>query len=168
MFLHPHHKAMTIGVLWGAVLVGPPALATAQGQESSPVAVAVPVLAKAGEELALSRPELVALNAALNATQKTPPNGVLPTLPVRLRVWGFEVYDARLWTPRGFRHSQYVQHPFALELQYLRRLDGADIASRSVDEMRRVGPISDAQAQSCRRPWASCFPMWRKATASRA
>ena len=87
-------------------------------------------------------------NAAFSRPEVTGLGGVVPTAPVRLRVWGFEVYDARLWTPVGFRHSAYTQFPFALELQYLRKLEGAAIASRSIDEMRRVGSFSDAQAQS--------------------
>jgi hypothetical protein len=93
-----------------------------------------------------SRPEVAALR------------GAVPTAPVRLRVWGFEVYDARLWTPHGFRHSQAAQHLFALELQYLRRLEGAAIASRSIDEMRRVGSFSDAQAQSWLAAMRELFP----------
>lgn len=93
-----------------------------------------------------ARPEMAALN------------GVVPTAPVRLRVWGFEVYDARLWTPRGFRLSQAAQFPFALELQYLRSLDGSAIASRSIDEMRRVGNFSDAQSQSWLAAMRELFP----------
>ncbi len=93
-----------------------------------------------------SRPEVAALS------------GVVPTAPVRLRVWGFEVYDARLWMPVGFRHSQYAQYSFALELQYLRRLEGAAIASRSIDEMRRVGSFTDAQAQSWLAAMRELFP----------
>ena len=93
-----------------------------------------------------SRPEVAALS------------GVVPTAPVRLRVWGFEVYDARLWTPLGFRHSQHELHPFALELQYLRRLEGASIASRSIDEMRRVGNFSDVQAQGWLSAMSALFP----------
>jgi hypothetical protein len=84
--------------------------------------------------------------------------GVVPSAPARLRVWGFEVYDARLWTPAGFRHQQAAQFPFALELQYLRRLEGAAIASRSIDEMRRVGSFSDAQAQTWLAAFRELFP----------
>jgi hypothetical protein len=68
------------------------------------------------------------------------------------------VYDARLWTPVGFRHSTYTQFPFALELQYLRKLEGTAIASRSIDEMRRVGSFSDAQAQSWLVAMRELFP----------
>lgn len=97
-------------------------------------------------------------NAAYNRPEVSGLGGVVPTAPVRLRVWGFDVYDARLWTPQGFRHGQYTQFPFALELQYLRRLEGAAIASRSVEEMRRVGSFSDAQAQSWLAAMRELFP----------
>ncbi len=97
-------------------------------------------------------------NAAFNRPEVTGLGGVVPTAPVRLRVWGFEVYDARLWTPLGFRHGQYMQFPFALELQYLRRLEGAAIASRSIEEMRRVGSFSDAQAQNWLLAMRELFP----------
>jgi hypothetical protein len=85
-------------------------------------------------------------------------SGAVPTAPVRLRVWGFEVYDARLWTPATFRHSQYTEHAFALELQYLRRLEGTAIASRSIDEMRRVGSFTEAQAQNWLATMRTLFP----------
>jgi hypothetical protein len=97
-------------------------------------------------------------NAAFSRPEVTGLGGVAPTAPVRLRVWGFEVYDARLWTPVGFRHGQYTQFPFALELQYLRKLEGSAIASRSIDEMRRVGSFSDAQAQSWLAAMRELFP----------
>jgi len=64
----------------------------------------------------------------------------------RLRVWGFEVYDAALWVAPGFQAPQYTDHGFALTLQYLRELDSDAIARRSIDEMRRVGHFDEAQA----------------------
>ena len=64
----------------------------------------------------------------------------------RLKVWGFEVYDARLWAPGGFSAGSYSALPLALELVYLRDFRAADIAERSLKEMRRSQPISDAQA----------------------
>jgi hypothetical protein len=119
-----HPLTWGVQVLGCALLLG--ALAAEVRAQSTPVA---------NPNAAFSRPEVTGLG------------GVVPTAPVRLRVWGFEVYDARLWTSVGFRHGQYTQFPFALELQYLRKLQGAAIASRSIDEMRRVGSFSDAQAQ---------------------
>jgi hypothetical protein len=93
-------------------------------------------------------------NAAYSRPEVAGLGGVVPTAPVRLRVWGFEVYDARLWTPRGFRHTQ----AFALELQYLRKLEGSAIASRSIEEMRRVGSFTDAQSQSWLAAMREMFP----------
>lgn len=97
-------------------------------------------------------------NAQFIRPEVTALKGAVPTAPVRLRVWGFDVYDARLWTPLGFRHSQAEQFSFALELQYLRRLEGASIASRSIDEMRRVGPFTEAQAQNWLMALREFFP----------
>jgi hypothetical protein len=117
-------------LLWGALL------GAAQAQSTSVT----------NPNAAYSRPEVAGLG------------GVVPTAPVRLRVWGFEVYDARLWTPRGFRHSQAMQQAFALELQYLRKLEGSAIASRSIDEMRRLGSFTDAQAQAWLAAMRDMFP----------
>ena len=64
----------------------------------------------------------------------------------RLTVWGFQVYDARLWAPAGFAAGNYATHPLALELAYLRNFDAVDVAERSLQEMRRSTPISDARA----------------------
>lgn len=100
----------------------------------------------------------VHLQAEFSRPQVAALKGVVPTAPARLRVWGFEVYDARLWTPVGFRHGLALQFPFALELQYLRKLEGASIASRSIDEMRRLGSFSDAQAQSWLAAMRELFP----------
>ena len=64
----------------------------------------------------------------------------------RLSVWGFQVYDARLWAAAGFSASSYAGTPLALELSYLRNFTAADIAERSLREMRRSQTIGDAQA----------------------
>ena len=84
--------------------------------------------------------------------------GAVPTALARLRVWGFEVYDARLWTVPGFSAAQYEQQPFALELNYLRKLEGAAIASRSIEEMRRVGSFTEAQEKSWLQAMRQMFP----------
>ena len=66
----------------------------------------------------------------------------------RLTVWGFQVYDARLWALQGFKPDNFNAQPFALELAYLRDFSGQDIAERSIAEMRRTGTISDDQAKT--------------------
>lgn len=66
----------------------------------------------------------------------------------RLTYWGFEVYDARLWAGPGFRADDLASQAFALELDYLRDFAGADVAERSISEMRRSARIGDAQAKA--------------------
>ena len=63
----------------------------------------------------------------------------------RLTVFGFQVYDARLWAAPGFGGTSYSAQPLALELNYLRDFKALDIAERSIKEMRRSASISDAQ-----------------------
>ena len=58
--------------------------------------------------------------------------------------WGFEVYQATLWVATGFVDSAYEQSAFALELAYRRDFKGADIAARSIAEMRRQTPLEAA------------------------
>lgn len=64
----------------------------------------------------------------------------------RLTVWGFQVYDARLWAAAGFGAGGYASQPLALELAYLRAFDAVEVAQRSLQEMRRSATITDAQA----------------------
>lgn len=64
-----------------------------------------------------------------------------------LRFFGLLVYDIRLWASSRFMAELYDRHPFVLELQYARKLEGAAIAERSIAEMRRVGSFDEAQAQ---------------------
>jgi len=66
----------------------------------------------------------------------------------RLAVWGFEVYDARLWALPGFKPENLTDEPFALELAYLRDFRSKDIAERSMTEMRRSAVISKDQAKT--------------------
>ena len=76
----------------------------------------------------------------------------------RLRVWGLDVYDASLWVAPGFRQSDFHAHGFALRLHYLRSFSSSDIARRSLDEMRRTGGFSDAQAVAWQAALAQLLP----------
>ena len=75
-----------------------------------------------------------------------------------LRFWGLRVYHARLWTLPDFRHSNAVEQPLELELEYLRELKGQAIAERSLQEMQRAGPIPEAQAQRWLAEMQRIFP----------
>jgi hypothetical protein len=80
----------------------------------------------------------------------------------RYQVWGFEVYDARLWTKPGFSVQQYTASPFVLELSYLRSFEGPAIAKRSLDEMRKVGSMSAVQEKDWLKAMIEIFPNVRK------
>ena len=64
----------------------------------------------------------------------------------RLTVYGFNIYDAKLWAADGFAATNYTAESFALELRYLRSFKGPMIAERSLVEMRRLGSVSDEKA----------------------
>ena len=76
----------------------------------------------------------------------------------RLRFWGLDVYDASLWVASGFRQADFGAHGFALQLHYLRAFSGTDIAQRSIEEMRRGGGMSAAQAASWQAALARLLP----------
>lgn len=76
----------------------------------------------------------------------------------RLRFLGLRIYDARLWSPARPGADDWDTQPLALELQYARALVGAQIAERSLEEMRRQGPIEAATAERWLAGMKSTFP----------
>ena len=76
----------------------------------------------------------------------------------RLRFWGLDVYDASLRVAPGFRRDDFALHGFALQLHYLRAFSAADIAQRSLDEMRRAGGFSKDQADQWQTGLARLLP----------
>jgi hypothetical protein len=74
-------------------------------------------------------------------------SGLQPAGSGRLTWFGIQAYEAKLWVAPGFRRAEFDRHALALELNYLRDFSARDIARRSVDEMRRAGPIAAADAQ---------------------
>jgi Chalcone isomerase-like len=73
-------------------------------------------------------------------------NAELPTPKARggglLRMYGFQVYRAYLWTPGGAAFDR--AKPYALDIEYLRNFTAKALAERSIDEMRGQGVGSDA------------------------
>ena len=67
----------------------------------------------------------------------------------RMRFWGLQIYDALLWVQPGFDPARFDAYPFALELVYLRALDGGQIAERSLTEMRPLPGFDASRAD----PW---------------
>ena len=84
--------------------------------------------------------------------------GALWSGSARLRFFGFDVYDSRLWVAPGFKVAQFDQHGLALELSYLRALSGRDIAERSLKEMKRAGELTAAQSQRWLAALQDAFP----------
>ncbi len=76
----------------------------------------------------------------------------------RMKFWGFEVYQATLWVAPGFAAATYPQSSFALELSYLRDFKGADIAKRSIAEMRRQASMTPAQEAAWEGQMRALFP----------
>ena len=70
----------------------------------------------------------------------------------RMTFWGFDVYDARLYVG-----DQRGQSGFALDLNYLRSLKGADITKRTIDEMQRLG-VSETNRSVWRKKLDAIFP----------
>ncbi len=80
----------------------------------------------------------------------------------RLRVFGFQVYDARLWAGPGFRVDSFAGQALALELSYLRAFEGQAIAERSITEMRRAAPVSNELADQWSAALRSLLPDVKK------
>ncbi len=80
----------------------------------------------------------------------------------RLTYWGFEVYEAALWAPRGSRATSFASQPFVLELTYLRNFSGDDISRVSLKEMRRHGDITAAQGERWQAQLAAALPDVRR------
>ncbi len=76
----------------------------------------------------------------------------------RLRVFGFQIYDARLWAQPSFEAQNYTSSPFALEINYLRKFDNDAVAERSIQEMRKLGSMTDAQATQWLAQMRKIFP----------
>ena len=72
-----------------------------------------------------------------------------------LRVAFWDVYHATLYAPSGtFNQRQ----PFALSIRYMREIEGADIAKRSVEEMRNQGFVDESALARWQTQMVSIFP----------
>ena len=119
-----------------------------------------PVVVVAGSAAAAAH---AAADAELDGSAKPPPELVadLPGARWRgtgvMRFFGLHIYDLRLWSPAPLVGDGASQ-PLALELVYARKLAGEKIASRSLDEMRRIGPFGEVQGASWLSAMTQLFP----------
>jgi Chalcone isomerase-like len=77
----------------------------------------------------------------------------------RLRFMGLHVYDIRLWTSQArLAGDDWARTPLALEIEYARSLSGRLIAERSIEEMRRSGPMTPETESRWLAQMSSLFP----------
>ena len=128
-------RRVLLGLLAGAATLGSPgAMAQPAGAPSAPPAPPAPP-----PELAADLPGAAQRGSAV------------------MRFIGLQIYDIRLWSPAALPADTRGQ-PLALELIYARKLVGELIASRSIDEMRRIGTFTDDQAASWLAAMNKLFP----------
>lgn len=107
---------------------------------------------------------LAAQAGALAQSAQAPPEvrAVAPAMQqagsARMTYLMLDIYQATLWVAPEFRTSSFERHPFALELSYLRSLDGQAIARRSLAEMRRAATLTEAQARAWLAAMLAAFP----------
>lgn len=102
---------------------------------------------------------VAALPAAANVPLPTPLVAENPSLKRlgegRLRWLGLHVYDAALWV---LGEAWSFERTFALDIRYAMGLKGRDIASRSVEEMRKLGIRDEDKLRRWGETMARLFP----------
>lgn len=73
----------------------------------------------------------------------------------RMSVMFWDVYDAKLLAPNG---KWSGDKPFALQLRYLRDIDGSKIADRAVQEMRKQGVSDEVKLATWHNQMIQIFP----------
>ncbi len=107
-------------------------------------------------------PVLVAISLGMNSPASADMSIISRDVPKaqkvgagRLEFLFWSVYDATLYAPGG---TFSPQRPFALRLDYLIPLSGADIADRSIEEMKKQGADDEDQLAAWREQMAAIFP----------
>ena len=102
---------------------------------------------------------LAPLPAAANVPLPSPLVAENPSLKRlgegRLRWLGLHVYDAALWV---LGEAWSFERAFALDIRYAMGLKGRDIASRSVEEMRKIGIRDEDKLRRWGETMARLFP----------
>jgi len=73
----------------------------------------------------------------------------------RLRLWGFNVYDATLYAPKG---QWDESKPYALKITYLRSISSEKIIDRSLEEMESYGDFTTEVIKRWREQMAKIIP----------
>lgn len=77
-----------------------------------------------------------------------------------LLTWfGLKIYSANLWVSKKNNSAQNIlNHHFALELHYQRKLEGVEIAKVSIEEIKRLNIGTDAQQSTWLLSMKALFP----------
>ena len=73
----------------------------------------------------------------------------------RLSVLLWDVYDATLYAPQG---KWNANAPYALSIHYFREIEGADIAERSIEEIRKQGFVDEIKLGKWHTQMRQIFP----------
>jgi len=77
--------------------------------------------------------------------------------------WGLDIYQARLWTEsNGLQPENWQQSRFALELTYLRDVEGKAIAKSSIGEISKQYNVTKVKAASWQNVLENLFPNVKK------
>ena len=76
----------------------------------------------------------------------------------KLRFFGLQVYDIRLWAAGPVVAERWAEQALALEIEYARALVGRLIAERSLDEMKRQGALDTERADRWLADMTRLFP----------
>jgi hypothetical protein len=114
----------------------------------------------------LAAPGLARASSPSSGTPGAPPRELASEWPAarvqgraQLRFLGLHVYDIRLWTADAqVGPEDWARRPLALEIEYARDLAGRRIAERSLEEMRRAGPITADAAERWLQAMLQFFP----------
>lgn len=79
----------------------------------------------------------------------------------RLTYLFWEIYDATLYAPQGIWRRD---KPFALQLSYLRELEGRKIADRTIEEIRNQGLVDEIKLATWHAQLRNIFPDIKKGT----
>ena len=96
--------------------------------------------------------------ALANTPSDAPVAGTQLSGSATLRFLGMEVYQAQLWVRPGFSPRTWAEQPLALELRYARSFPAKAIAERSLEEMQRQQPLTEAQTSRWRAELMAALP----------
>jgi hypothetical protein len=80
----------------------------------------------------------------------------------KLTFFGLDVYESSLWVTPSFKPARFENHAFALELHYLRNFSADAIAQRSIEEMQRLEPLPEQQAEQWLKALREALPNVKK------